>query len=79
MNLPAVIKIILNIIFYIIYVLIFSLLFGLVLGFILKYLNKTLIWEPTATYIQVWLTIFVLFVTILFRKYFYISLNKEEK
>ncbi len=79
MNLPIVIKIILNIIFYIVYVLVFSILFGLIIWFIINYLGKPVISETTASIIQWGLAILVLFITIIARKYFYISFDKKER
>lgn len=80
MNLPFFVKIILNIIFYIIYVLITSILIGLIIWFILNYFNKPWIvdWTNISFIVQWIIAIIVLFITIVSRKYFYISCDDTE-
>ena len=79
MKLPAFIKIILNILFYILYVLIASVLFGLFLGFLLSYFDKPGVvdWTTTSYILQAVVVIVVLFLTIISRKYFYISCDSK--
>lgn len=79
MKLPIFIKIILNILFYILYVLIVSILFGLFLGFLLSYFDKPGIidWTTISYILQTVVAIVVLFLTIISRKYFYISFDSK--
>jgi len=73
--LPWAIKIILNIIFYIIYYLIFWILLGLFFDKVMwiHYSNN----DPMVTKIWFVVLIFVLIITFIFRKFFYISLKNN--
>ena len=77
MKLPAVIKIILNIIFYVIYSLIALILVSFASPYIFNYIIEN--GSKEANIITGIVLLVVLFITILYRKYFYISCNKEEK
>ena len=81
MKTPLFIKIILNVVFYIVYVLVISLLFGLALWALLNFFDKPLIedWTIISYVLQAFVAIIVLFVTILYRKYFYIKIESENK
>ena len=77
MKLPVIIKIIFNIIFYAVYAVITILLVGFVVPFIFNYI---IVDGSQISYMITAITaIFVLFVTIIFRKYFYISFDKSEE
>jgi len=71
---PNALKIILNIIIYIIYVLIFTLMLSMIIS---KFIGP--VYEPNATYIQLGFAILILFITAVFRKYFYIPLYWNDK
>jgi len=76
MKLPVIMIIILNIIFYSIY----SLISLLLVSFASPYIFNHIIVNGSreANIITAIVLVIVLFITIIFRKYFYISCNKEE-
>ncbi len=76
-NLPAVIKIILNIIFYLVYTFIALLIIWFILPFVFHIFIEN--GSTKANNITIIVSIFVFFITIIFRKYFYISLLNEQK
>lgn len=80
-NIPAVFKIILNIIFYIIYTLLFSIIFSLIFPLVLQFFWKEIYPpnDPIFAKIQIVIIILTLFITIIFRKYFYIIFDKKEE
>ena len=77
MKLPAVMKVILNIIFYIIYSLIALILVSFASPLIFNHIIEN--GSKEANIITAIVMVLVLFITIIFRKYFYISCNKDEK
>jgi uncharacterized membrane protein len=81
MKLTIFIKILLNIIIYILYVIIISILISLVAGFLLNYFNKSgIVNGSSLSYIlQAIIAIFVLLITVVSRKYFYISYENNLK
>ena len=73
---PAIIKIILNIIFYSIYSLIALILVSFASPIIFNHIIEN--GSKEANIITAIVLVIVLFITIISRKYFYISCNKEE-
>jgi len=73
MRLPVVIKFMLNIIFYVIYVLIFSIIISLILPLLFNVIIEN--GSNIANYIQGIIAFIILFITIIFRKYFYMSFD----
>jgi len=76
MKLPIAIKIILNIIFYIIYVILWTLIFFIILWIILKSWIQD--WTNVSYVLQWVAALIILFITIIFRKYFYIPFEQTE-
>ncbi len=79
-NLPIFFKIVLNFIAYIFYTVFFSIVFSIVFPLILKLfwlelLNPN---NPVFSKIQIILALLMLLITAIYRKYFYISLSKNE-
>jgi len=76
MKLPVIMKFILNIIFYSIYSLIALLLVSFASPLLFNHIIEN--GSKEANIITAIVLVVVLFVTVIFRKYFYISCNKEE-
>lgn len=81
-GLPIVLRVLLNIIIYIFYVLVASVLFSFLFPLVLQLLGQEILSpkDPIFEKIQIFIALLVLIVSLIFRKYFYISLgNPEEK
>ena len=76
MKLPVIMKFILNIIFYSIYSFIALLLVSFASPLLFNHIIEN--GSKEANIITAIVLVVVLFVTVIFRKYFYISCNKEE-
>jgi len=77
MKLPVFIKIILNIIFYIIYVLFITILISFILPLVFDIFIGN--GSELSSVIQFVIVVVVLFITTVYRKYFYISLDINTK
>lgn len=73
MKLPLFIKIILNIVFYIIYVLFITVFISFILPLVFNIFIED--GSKTSDIIQFVIAVLVLFITTIYRKYFYISIN----
>lgn len=86
-ELPLAIKYILNLVFFVIYCVILQFLSGYLLGLSYKVFWKAVpyAWDPMFVKIGLSITFFTLLITLVFRKYFYMSIeindikNKEYK
>ena len=80
-NLPVVLKIILNILFYVIYAILSLFIFGLILPLLQMLFDKPIFNQGDLVFdkIAIILAIVVLFITIILRKYFYISFDKRDE
>ena len=79
-NAPLSLKLIINFVAYIGYTLLLSIIFSFSFPFVLNVLGKELYnpADPIFTKIQVTIAVVVFVITILFRKYFYISFSKDD-
>jgi hypothetical protein len=77
MKLPVFIKIILNIIFYVIYVLFITILTSFILPLVFDIFIEN--GSKISSIIQFVIAVVILFITTVYRKYFYISLGLEIK
>ncbi|NDK08038.1 hypothetical protein EOM39_02210 [Candidatus Gracilibacteria bacterium] len=79
-NAPLSLKLIINFVAYIGYTLLLSIIFSFSFPFVLNMLGKELYnpSDPIFTKIQVSIAVVVFVITILFRKYFYISFSKDD-
>ncbi len=82
-NIPIAFRVIINIFLYIIYTVIWHFIFGLIFAFVLRLSWKKIpiSTDPVFTKIAIVASFFILVLTLVFRKYFYITLEieKEEK
>jgi len=78
---PVVFKIIVNILLYIFYTIFFQFIFGLIFPLFLKLLGREIPnpTDPIFVKISIFIAIFVLIVSIFFRKYFYLSFESVKK
>ncbi len=78
-ELPLGVRFLINIVFFILYVLFLSLVFSFVYPLVLDILWKEIqsFDNPIFAQIQIVIIVFVLFITLVFRKYFYISIKTE--
>lgn len=72
-------RLILNILFYVFYVLLASIAFSFLFPtFLVLFWKEVLLSSnPIFEYIQIWITVVVLLITILWRKYFYLPLREN--
>ncbi len=75
---PAALKIILNIFFFLIYIVVFSLLAGIIYNMI-QWGTADLWDEQFFIRFQIIMGFIILFITVLLKKYFYISLAEKEE
>jgi hypothetical protein len=80
-KLPFALRVILNVIFYIVYVLIFSLIIGFVLAGIPYIFGMNILpaQDPLFAKVQIFTLLFVLVVTLILRKYFYLNLRMYDE
>lgn len=78
-DLPVVAKLLINVIFYIIYVFFASVAFSILFPLLLQVVGQEIINynDPIFEKIQYFILFLVLIITIIFRKYFYISLARD--
>lgn len=79
-NAPLPLKLVINFVAYIGYTLLLSIMFSFSFPFLLNMLGKELYnpADPIFTKIQISIAVVVFVITILFRKYFYISFSKDD-
>lgn len=79
-NLPFFLRLAINFLAYVFYTLVISVIFSFAFPFTLRLLKKWLFapTDPIYTKIQIVIAVLVLVLTIIYRKYFYISLKKED-
>lgn len=79
-NLPIAFRIILNILLYVLYTIFWQFVFGLMFGLVSNILwkNPPLPWDPI--FVKIWIVVsfFMLVITLIFRTYFYITLDNSE-
>ncbi len=79
-HLPLALKVIINIILYVFYVLFVSVVFSFVFPLVMKIFTHEVLdpYNPVFDKIQIFIAILVLIVSLILRKYFYISCKAEE-
>lgn len=79
-NIPFILKLAINFAVYIIYTFIVSILFSFVFPLLLKLFWKTLYAsnDPIFTKIQFLIALIVLIISVIYRKYFYLSLSWDD-
>lgn len=80
-KLPLALRIILNVLFYIVYVLVFSLVvsFALALVPMIFGMNFISAGDPLFAKVQIFILLFILIITLVLRKYFYLNLRMYEE
>lgn len=80
-KLPLALRIILNVVFYMIYVLVFSLVVGFVIALVPYIFGMSVLPQndPIFAKIQIFNLLFVLVITLILRKYFYLNLRMYEE
>lgn len=80
-DLPVVARVVINIILYIVYVLLLSVVFSLLFPVVMTLFGGQVIhpMNPIYVKIQIFLAILVLLVSLIFRKYFYMSVRDEQE
>jgi membrane-anchored glycerophosphoryl diester phosphodiesterase (GDPDase) len=80
-DLPVVAKAVINIILYIVYVLLASVVFSFLFPLVMQLLGQDVMSpnNPIFAKIQIFIAILVLLVSLILRKYFYISAASEDK
>jgi len=78
---PIALKVALNVFFYILYVFIAWILFSFLFPIALKFLWKPLLNPNDPVFNKIWIiiAILVLIISVIFRKYFYISIDNQKK